>query len=172
MTCAPIYKQLAAVLVCLLGMVSLPSYAEGFSTFNDQSRQLAEHAIVSAGNLSVRTQRQTNYDTWASQPKTMYQLNGVCFYLDRTGLSGVAGLLLVDKFKNTSVAVFRQEISSISVEMFPITALDCTAISMKEMQDSQRDVQQMVNEAKRMEQQNKELLRQLKQMQQQRQGQQ
>jgi len=123
--------------------------AGGFDTYGDQQR-LENQVIITSGNVSTRSSvsNTSNYSMDLSyfdrQKQTVFEIGRFCFKISDSfeDISGKAGLLLVDQFSNTSIAVITESISSIKIKFISVIVYDCISLTMQESNRYQKQLQQ------------------------------
>lgn len=135
-----LHFALATSAACAFGSNAL---AEGFDTFGDQQR-LENQAIIASGNIGKRMSAASysNDLSYSDREKqTVFEIGRFCFkpadiYED---ISGKAGLLLVDQYSHTSIAVITESISTTRIKMTAVSVLDCLSLSMQESNRIQQE---------------------------------
>ena len=140
---------LATSVACALASNAL---AEGFDTFGDQQR-LENQVIIASGNIGKRTTAASfsnDLSYFDRQKQTVFEIGRFCFKSSDSfeDISGKAGLLLVDQFSNTSIAVITESISSIKIKMAVVSVLDCASLAMQEGNRIQKQLQQQLETLK------------------------
>lgn len=138
------YRAASIALAIAAFAVMTNASAEGFDTLSHPEK-MADQAIIVAGNIGKR-QRMTDYSKsnsiLISQQNVIYEIGQYCFSLNSLDdISGKAGMLMVDRFSNPSIALISSLVSiKISVE---VTLFDCISLMMQEQKQisSQADRQ-------------------------------
>lgn len=136
------------------GACSLTSkaLAEGFDTFSDQQR-LENQVIIASGNIGKRmSAASSSSDTsyFDRQKQTVFEIGRFCFKSSDAfeDISGKAGLLLLDKYSHSSVAVVTESISTIKIKMTGVTVMDCASLTIQEGKQLQNQLQQQLEALK------------------------
>jgi len=126
--------------------------ADGFDSFGDQ-QLLENQVIITSGNISKRTSigsYSNDLSYFDRQKLTIFEIRRFCFKSSGSfeDISGKAGILLVDQFSNTSIAVITESISSIKVKLTPVIVYDCISLSLQGINQVQQQMQQQTESLK------------------------
>lgn len=139
--------RIALLAWMVLTSVPTHSYADSFDTFGDHEK-LRGLVVLAAGNISTFSSSQFS-ETDPLQPRKplVYKIDNFCFglgapsFLLDSDLSGKAALLMIDQFKNASLAQLSGSISQVKVSVKPITLYDCGATLQRQGNDLKRQLE-------------------------------
>lgn len=112
-------------LSALITAVSSSASADGWAAFSEHAK-MKNYTIADVGDA---TEVQRPFNPNAEMLPKVYQLNGRCFtmlgYVGFWGYGGKSALLLVNEQKDVELALIETSLSSVKVEMKPISIVRC-----------------------------------------------
>ena len=135
--------------------------SQSFDNSSDQQK-LEQKTIIAAGNVTARLHALPGESlTLSARRDVTYEIGRHCFSSIENA-SGKAGFLVIDQIGEVTLGILSASGSSIKIGAYPVTLLDCLAVSQRNFDNSLRDKKRFMEQMDMQQKKNEMMLELLK----------